>query len=151
MAPGPVAEAVQREISQLRYELAKTDAQILNLDDRIYRTPGRKEKLAALEQRREVLHEAHTGILRKVMEAEIAEGLEQIQEGERIRVLDRATPPTASEGSSRAILQFGILASLGLSLGVGWFFEWFDPVVVSREGVEAAVAIPVIGEIPRMR
>ena len=92
----------------------------------------------------------HLDLLRKVKEAEIAESLEHAQQGERMAILDPATPPAAPDRSRVKLIGAGVVASVGLALCMGLLLEWRDPVLSSVRGIESASGLPVLGSVPRI-
>jgi capsular polysaccharide biosynthesis protein len=97
-----------------------------------------------------VLRETYTEFLHKVQEAELAQSLEAAQHGERVSVLDWAGVPTQPQRTRWKYLAAGLVAALGLGLGVGIVLETFDPVLVSARQVERDSGLPVLGSIPRI-
>ncbi len=142
--------ARRREINDLRADLAATEGELQELDVRVARTPARAEQLAGLEQRQKVVEETHLDLLRKVKEAEIAESLEQAQQGERVVILDHAVPPTEPDRPRWKLAVRGVVASLGLALCAGVLLEWRDPVLTTVRGVESASGLTVLGTVPRI-
>jgi uncharacterized protein involved in exopolysaccharide biosynthesis len=140
----------RREIDDLRAELVATERELRELDGRVAQTPARAEQLAGLEQQQKVVEETHLDLLRKVKEAEIAESLELAQQGERMAILDRAEPPAAPDRTRWKVALAGVAASLGLALCAGILLEWWDPVLSTVKGVEAASGLPVLGSVPRI-
>lgn len=149
-ATGGVVSAVQREIDQLRRQLAETDQQMIELDAKVAGIPALGEEFSALQQRATVLEQTYTDYLRKVKEAELAESLERAQQGARVSVLDRASPPAAPERSREKLAALALVASLGLAGLVGVALEWRDPVLASVRAVEEAGKVEVLGSIPHM-
>ena len=140
----------RREINELRGELAATERELRELDDRVARTPARAEQLAALEQRLKVVEETHLDLLRKVKEAEIAESLELAQQGERMAILDPAVPPAAPDRPRWKLAVRGVVAAVALALCAGLGLEWWDPVLSTVRGVESVSDLPVLGSVPRI-
>ena len=150
VSTGGVVSAVQREIDQLRAQLADTDQQLIELDAKVARIPMLGEEFSALQQRGTVLEQTYTEYMRKLKEAELAESLERAQQGARVSVLDRASPPSGPAQSRGKLGVAGLLASLGLAVLVGIALEWRDPVLGSVQAVEEAGKVAVLGSIPRM-
>lgn len=149
-ALGGVASAVQREIDQLRQQLADTDAELGQLDAKVQRIPALGEEFSALQQRAVVLEQTYTDYLRKVKEAELAESLERAQQGARISVLDRAFPPNAPERSRWKLAAAALVAMLGLAGLSALALEWRDPVLASGRAVEEAGGTALLGSVPRI-
>jgi uncharacterized protein involved in exopolysaccharide biosynthesis len=140
----------QRELASLRSQLAATDREMKDLDDRVERTPAREEELAALEQREQVLRDGYTESLRKLEEAELAQSLEQAQQGMQLARLETATPPGEPKLPRWKLAAGAALAVLAATLGVGILLEWIDPVVLSGEELESLTGVLNLGEIPKM-
>jgi uncharacterized protein involved in exopolysaccharide biosynthesis len=137
-------------LRELRSQLRETEAELAALDARVGRTPARQEELAALEEKASVLRETYLDFLRKVQEAELAQNLEATQSGERVSVLNWATPPTRSERSRVKYLVAGLLATMLGTVAVGVLLEIFDPVLLSVDQMESAGDLPVLGSVPRI-
>jgi uncharacterized protein involved in exopolysaccharide biosynthesis len=142
-----VAQA-QRQLKLLRSQLADTAAQIAAIDERVEETPMRAEQLAALQERGGVLRENYVEFLRKVEEAQLAQSLESAQQGARVSVLDRATPPMTPKRPRWKVLALGLAATFMLSVGTGILLELVDPVVVSAHQLASIAERQVLGSIP---
>lgn len=140
----------QRELGLLREQLAETDRDLERLDTAVSAIPVRQEQLSGMLERLGVLQENYLDFLRKVNEAELAQSLEMAQQGDRVAVLDAASPPTAPINAAWKFLLGGLAGSLALALATGLLLELRDPVVVSASGLEAATGVPVLGSVPRM-
>ena len=141
---------VRREIESLRAQLAAADREMIELDARVNRIPAREEELAALQQREEVLQESYVQALRKVKEAELAESLEQAQQGFRISRLERAMPPTQPTPPRWQLAAEAGAAVIAATLALGFLLEWFDRVVVEARDLEALTGMMNLGEVPKM-
>jgi len=137
-------------LRELRSQLRATEAELATLDARVGNTPARAEELSALEEKVTVLRETYLEYLRKVQEAELAQNLEATQSGERVSVLNWATPPTRPERARWKFLVVGIIASLGAAAAMGVLLETFDPVLLSPTQMEEASDLPVLGSVPRI-
>ena len=140
----------RRELGLLREQLAETDRELERLDAAVAAIPVRQEQLSGMLERLGVLQENYLDFLRKVNEAELAQSLEMAQQGDRVAVLDAASPPSAPTNAAWKFLLGGLAGSIGLALGTGLLLELRDPVVVSESGLEAATGVPVLGSVPRM-
>jgi uncharacterized protein involved in exopolysaccharide biosynthesis len=149
-ASGPsLVVSSRRTVDELRSQLAVTEAEIRALDDRVSRTPAREEALGALEERQTVLRENYLEFLRKVQEAELAEDLEEAQQGAHFAVVDRAMPPSKPTGDRGKTLAAGVTLSLALFVGVGILLEIVDPVIVTVAQLELE-GLPVLGSAPHI-
>jgi len=144
------SSAARLAIAGLRAQLASTEVALAKLDTHVIRTPARQEELSALEERETVLRENYLSFLRKVQEAELAQGLETAQQGARFSIGDRAMP---SSKPTQARVQFfiiGAVVSFAFAGAVGLLREAIDPVLVSKEQIESIGALRVLGSAPRL-
>lgn len=142
--------AERKQLESLRQQQVAVEKEIAELDAQVDQTPMRREEFSALEQRATVLRENYLGFLRKVQEAELAQSLESAQQGARISVLDRATPPDAQRHARWKLLAVGGVASIALTVGLAILLELLDAVVVSPKQLEAITDKPLLGSVPRI-
>jgi uncharacterized protein involved in exopolysaccharide biosynthesis len=140
--------AEQRDIQSLREQLARADAEIAEVNERIDRTPRVAEELGALEQKEQVLREDYLGALRKVEAAELAESLESAQQGGQVSVLDTASPPSSPLRPRWMVALGGLVGSGVLAVGVAVLLELIDPVIVGARHVRKLSDVPVLGSLP---
>ena len=143
-------DSERREIAHLREQLAATDLEITALNERIDQIPKVAEELAILEQKESAQRESHREAMRKVSEAQIAENLELEQQGSRVTMLDHASVPDTPERNRLKYLLAGLLASIAMSVGLGFLLEIVDPIVVDLRQLEAAAGGRSLGAIPRV-
>jgi len=147
----PAAMVVQHEVEALRAQAQKVEQQIRELDAAVAAIPARQEELIALEQREELLRERFIDASRKVQDAELAESLQQAQQGFQVTRLDAAVPPPAPK---RTRWKFAVLAAgavLSAAIGTGLLLEFADPVIVTSQQLEAQTGMIPLGVIPRIR
>jgi len=147
---GFVAEAVRGELALLHQQLAQTDRDIVELDAVVAQAPALAEELAALQERATGLLQTYQESVRKLKEAELAQNLALAQQGDRVSVLDSAFPPNEPEHTLWKTTAAGVVGSLALALFTGLFLEWQNPVLTTRESLEAAGDLPVLGCMPRI-
>jgi len=145
-----LVDATKSRIALLRKQLREIEDQMEDLDGRVARTPSRKEEFDALTQKATVLNESYTTALRKVKEAELAQDLESAQQGARLSVVDPARPPRRTNGKRLKYGLLGIIASIGMAIGLGFFLEILDPVVLTSDQVGSFCGGMALGSIPRI-
>jgi uncharacterized protein involved in exopolysaccharide biosynthesis len=145
----PIA-AESQELELLKSRLAQTEAQIVERNARVDRTPTVAEQLTAMTQKVEVLREDYLSTLRKVEEAELAESLEVAQQGAQVSILDPAQPPSSPSLSRWHLLAGGVSATLVLAVGIAVLLELVDPVIVSTRQLEAIAERVALGSLPRI-
>ena len=138
---------IERGLENTRNELSQLDVEMTSLDQRASQIPENSEAFEALSQNSRVLEENYLEFLRKVQDAKLAEELEHSQQGPRVTVLDRATPPTEPLRSSARYLQLGLIASFALAILIALLAEIVDPTVLNSEHFEHIGDLPVLGSI----
>jgi uncharacterized protein involved in exopolysaccharide biosynthesis len=140
--------ASRKTLNALQRQRAAAETRTLELEERVARIPERQEQLEALEEKESVLQGTYTEFLRKVQEAELAQTLEQAQQGARISVIERAEPPLRPTRSRRKLMNVALLASIFAACGVGILFEFMDPVLLMSGDDRAVEDIPILGSVP---
>ena len=147
--PGSTPLASSRKtLRELTRQREAAEVRLLELEERVARIPERQEELEALEEKESVLQETYTDFLRKVQEAELAQTLEQAQQGARISVIERAEPPLRPTRSRTKLMAIALLASIFAACGVGILFEVMDPVLLASSDAHAVEDIPILGSVP---
>ena len=140
--------ASRTTLEELKRQRDAAEVRILDLEQRVARIPERQEELEALEEKESVLQATYIDFLRKVQEAELAQTLEQAQQGARISVIERAEPPLHPTRSRRKLLAVAVLASLLAACGAGILFELMDPVLLMSSDAHSVEDIPILGSVP---
>jgi polysaccharide biosynthesis transport protein len=145
-----ISNAAQRELVQIRMQLAETDRELVDLDAKVARIPARQLEMDALVQRETVLRENYLDFMRKVKDAELAQSLELAQQGGRVSILDPASPPTEPKRPRWQIALGGVAAAIGLALALGLLLEWRDPLIMTEAALKALAGVPVLGSLPHI-
>jgi succinoglycan biosynthesis transport protein ExoP len=147
----PAVAAVQHEVEALRAQARDVEQMIGELDAAITAIPAWREELLALEQDEELLRDRFNEATKKVQDAELAESLQQAQQGFQVSRLDAAATPAKP---MRTRWKFAVLAAgavLGVSGLVGLLLEYADPVIVTSRQLETQTGMLPLGVIPRIR
>jgi succinoglycan biosynthesis transport protein ExoP len=147
----PALAAVQREVEVLRAQAREVEQLIGELDAAISAIPAWREEFLALEQDEELLRERFNDATRKLQDAELAESLQQAQQGFQVSRLDAAMAPAKP---MRTRLKFAVLAAgavLGISGLIGLLLEYADPVIVTSRQLETQTGMLPLGVIPKIR
>jgi succinoglycan biosynthesis transport protein ExoP len=93
----------------------------------------------------------HQEVMNKILEARIAEGMEEHQKGERFTLIDPAGyPETPISPKRRLILMAGVILSLGVGFGSVALAEYLDHSVKSSDELAQLTGLPVLGSIIRI-
>jgi uncharacterized protein involved in exopolysaccharide biosynthesis len=143
-----VIAAERRDLDLLKNQVRENQKSIDDLSQRIDITPTVGEQLSVLEQKETVLRERYLDSLRKVEQAQLAENLESAQQGAQVSILDRAHRPTSPERPRWMLAAAGLVASLGLGVGVMILLELIDPVIVNTRQLERLNDGGCLGSLP---
>ena len=118
---------------------------------RIANTPKVEEAYKAILIERDNTQAKYNDLMRKHMEAKVAQGLEKEQKGERFTLIDPARLPENPEKPNRlAIMLIGMV--LGIGAGVGWasLREFTDHSIRDSDSLVLATSFPVLASIPEI-
>ncbi|HXE57625.1 MAG TPA: polysaccharide biosynthesis tyrosine autokinase, partial [Gemmatimonadales bacterium] len=142
-----IRDLVETYNDGLRKQVASVDAALAGFGERLERIPAKEVEFARLQRNASVLGEIYTLLQTRLKESEIAQAVED----QSARVVDRAFLPELPVAPRKG-LNLALAAMLGLMLGVGAAFgrEWMDSAVHSKEDVQAATGLAVLGLIPHI-
>jgi polysaccharide chain length determinant protein (PEP-CTERM system associated) len=164
MEPAPVepsSPAVSRDsIAAGQLERARADVnallarrrdlqdEISALQERVELMPRTEQELATLTRDFNQLRENYQTVLRRKMDAQMAERLEQ-RWTEDFEILDHARLPETHRFPNKPLfILAGIVVGLGLGLGAAVLAEVLNPSVITQDDLEATVSIPVLAVLP---
>lgn len=139
----------RRELDVASMRLAEIDVEVARLEALIDKTAEITEEYSALSREESILNENYTEYLRKLKDSELAQSLENSQQGARLSRLESAIPPRAPvmpRWQYRAVV---IVLSLGAGLGICILRDLIFPVVIDDADLEHLTGVPTIGTIPR--
>lgn len=159
----PDVKAIEREIEITKRDIAATtriyaeglaqqvraiDQRIALLQSAIQQIPAQQVEYARLMRQQKGLEEITQQVSGRLKEVEITAAVSD----STAQVLDRATLPTTSLGTSRPVI-FAVALFSGLIVGVAVAFlrDWLDTTVHNEQDVVLIARAPVIGIIPNLR
>ncbi len=143
------------QLASARVEIASVQRQIdkLNADADEYRrriaaTPKIEEEYGVIFAARTSTQAKLNDLMRKLMEAQVASGLEKEQKGERFTLIDPPRLPEKPFKPNRlAILLIAVVLGVGAGVGCAALREFSDDAVRSAERLETATSLPVLTAI----
>ena len=97
-------------------------------------------------------HAKHQEVMNKILEARIAEGMEEHQKGEKFTLIDPASFPEKPVSPKRLLIFLaGLLCSLGAGLGSVALAEHLDHSVNNSDDLARLTGLPVLGSIIRIQ
>ncbi len=150
----PVFEELQTEAIKLEAERESLRARRESLVQQIDAISGRQAELERLGQeyrtltlQQQILQQQYQAYADKAEEARILDDLDNRQSA-NIRIIERATPPTEGRNLQPLIILGGIFFGLFAALLVGLAREFSRATMVTPEGVERALGLPVLVSVP---
>ncbi|MCB2184567.1 MAG: hypothetical protein KQH63_21295 [Desulfobulbaceae bacterium] len=141
--------SVKSEIDSVKRQLADLEKKKDNLNKWIESTPHVEETYNTLLTERRNWQAKFDDLSRKLMEANVAYGLEKDQKGERFTLIDPARLPEKPYKPNRlAIFLIGIVLGIGAGVGTAALLEFSDESVRSSEMLSNATSFPVLAAIP---
>ena len=144
--------STQAEILSIKRQIQEANKLADLYRQRIANTPKVEEAYKAIFNERDNTQAKYNDLMRKHMEARVAQGLEKEQKGERFTLIDPARLPENPDKPNRlAIMLIGIV--LGIGAGVGWasLREFTDLSIRDSESLVMATSFPVLGNIPEIK
>lgn len=143
---------VNTEIKNLKARQKDILKDISIFQGRVERIPRREQQMAALMRDYENTRANYQNLLNKKLEAQLAENLEKRQKGEQFRILDPANLPAKPyKPDPKKIILMGIVLGVGSGGGLAFLLEYIDASFRKAEDVYAALGLPVLASIPRIR
>jgi polysaccharide biosynthesis transport protein len=162
-SPGPVAvtggvDSVAAQLSRLELELADLRAKRADVEARIQRiqarvdsAPRTEQQLATMTRDYGQLQDAYLQLLKKQMEARMAEKMERRWKGDRFKVLDPAHAPERAFSPNRPLFAFlGLVAGLSLGIAIAFGAEILDHSVKNAEDLQEIVPHPLTVVVPHI-
>ena len=152
----PAYITLSAQLSATRADLLSTQRQIekLNAEAAEYRrrigaTPKVEEEYNAILSARNTTQVKYSDLMRKLMEAQVAHGLEKEQKGERFTLIEPPRLPEKPFKPNRlAIMLIGVVLGIGAGVGVAALREFGDDAVRGTDKLEAETKFPVLAGIP---
>jgi len=143
-----LAEIDQRVVL-LDRQIERAQSETAVLRAAIERTPENAIQLDALQREYNIVESQYNGAVKNLAKAQTGERIEVLSRGERISVIEQATPPTQPTSPNRKLIAGGGVA-LGTALAVGFFvlLELFNRTIRRPVDLVKGLSIQPIATIP---
>jgi succinoglycan biosynthesis transport protein ExoP len=146
------AKAAAIDIDAFRSQQAALQSKLQMYRQRLENAPKVEQGYMALMRDYQNAHAKHQEVMNKILEARIAEGMEEHQKGEKFTLIDPASFPEKPVSPNRlAILFGGVAASLALGFGCVALIEHLDHSVKDSDELVRLTGLPVLGSIVRIQ
>lgn len=140
--------ATQNEIKSLMDQQKVIEVQIEEYKKRIAGAPVIEVQYSKLMLENALAKNKYTEINTKLMKAEVAQGMESTQRGEKFTIIDPAQLPEKPDSPNRlAIILIGFVLALGSGFGIAAVKETIDSSVKTSEELQSITGIPVLSVI----
>ncbi len=143
--------SVQSKISSAKQQIEEIDRKRNEYRRRLEMYPRVAEGYMNLMVERNNTQAKYDDLMKKVMEAKVARGLEREQMGTRFTLIDPARLPEKPVRPNRPlILLLGIMLGLGAGIGSASIQEASDRSVRQSEDLTRSFPLPVLAEVPEI-
>ena len=130
-------------------QLERLNAEVAEYRRRIAATPKVEEEYNALASARNSTQAKVSDLMKKLMDAQVAHGLEREQKGERFTLIEPPRLPEKPFKPNRlAIMLIGVVLGIGAGVGVAALREFSDDAVRGPGKLESETRFPVLTGIP---
>ena len=151
----PAYITLASQLSSVKAEIAFVREQMKNLEEeekvylkRIENSPRVEQEYNTLLIERNTSAAKYDDLMRKIMEARVAQNLEKENKGERFTIIDPARLPEKPFKPNRlAIILIGVVLGIGAGIGVSFVRELSDDSVRNAEDLASATSFPVLANI----
>jgi len=141
--------SIQAEITSTQRKIESLNQTADEYKQRIAATPRVEETYNTLMADRNNTQAKSNDLMQKIMEAQVAHGLEKDQKGERFTLIDPARLPEKPYKPQRfAIMLIGVVLGIGAGIGFAAVREFSDDAVRHANQLERATNFPVLASIP---
>jgi len=148
---GQVA-AIDLEVLALKRENANAVQTIDQVQRKVERLPQREQEIISLSRDYENIKRSYEELLKKKLESQVSQKLEEKQKGEQFQVLKPANLPTRPFRPNRPlVLGLSLLASLAIGVGGAFGLEMLDPTLRGSKEFRSYFDMPVLACLPLIR
>lgn len=143
---------VRSEIERLKREQDGVRRKIAYYQSRVELTPRREQELATVTRDYEMMQTNYQSLLKKRIDAKMAENLETTQQGEQFRMIDPPNLPTRPFKPDLAkIFTLAVMLGLGTGLGLSFLLEYIDRSFKDVEDLEEFLHLNVLATLPLVK
>jgi polysaccharide biosynthesis transport protein len=144
-------QATTSDIQAFTSQKAELEAKLKMYRQRMEQSPKVEQEYLALTRDYQNAHSKHQEVMNKILEARIAEGMEESQKAEKFTIIDPASFPEKPVAPKRRLIALaGLILGLGAGLGMVALTENLDHSVKSTDELAWLTNLPVLGSIARI-
>lgn len=143
---------VRADIERLKREQEGIRRKIGYYQQRVEMTPQREQELATLTRDYQMMQANYESLLKKRIDAKMAENLETQQQGEQFRMIDPPNLPTRPFKPDLAkMFTMAVMLGLGAGLGLTFVLEYLDRSFKDVEELEEFLGVGVLAALPLVK
>jgi hypothetical protein len=144
-------DEAETQLKVLNTEEKGLRAQMAIYQRRVETAPRLEQELQELMRDYDTTNDLYRSLLKRRDEADLAENLEQRQQGEQFRIMELASVPDGPWAPKRLrLFLFGLGMAFAFAVGAAVLAEHLDVSFHAVEELRAAVAVPIVARIPRI-
>jgi polysaccharide biosynthesis transport protein len=141
-------ESANNDIAALKRQRSDLESKLKMYRQRLEEEPKVEQEYLALTRDYQNAHTKHQEIMNKIMEARIAEGMEESQKAEKFTIIDPASYPEKPVAPKRGLIALaGLILGMGAGLGMVALAENLDHSIKSTDELAWLTGLPVLGRI----
>lgn len=141
----------QMEIDNLMEQRKEIYSEISDYEKRLENGPTVEKEYHNLTRDYENAKHKYDELMNKLLQAKVAQGMEESQQGERFTIVEPAQVPEKPYKPNRiAIVLIGTILALGTGIGVSAVREAMDTSVKTADELFSLTGAPVLSVIPEM-
>jgi polysaccharide chain length determinant protein (PEP-CTERM system associated) len=145
---GQVA-AINLEVVALKRESVNAVQTTDQIQRKVERLPQREQELISLSRDYDNIKKSYEELLKKKLDSQVSQKLEEKQKGEQFQVLEPANLPTRPFKPDRPmVLGLALLASLVIGVGGSIGLEMLDPTLRGSKEFRSFFDIPILACLP---
>jgi polysaccharide biosynthesis transport protein len=142
-------KTAEMDIENLLKEEKAIKANIASYQRRLENSPLLEKEYNTLTRDYENAKSQYNETMSKLMEARVAQGMEETQQGERFIIIDNAQLPEKPNSPNRlAIALIGLVLAIGGGVGIAAFQESMDDSFKTSEELSRFLKVPVLSVMP---
>jgi polysaccharide chain length determinant protein (PEP-CTERM system associated) len=144
-------QASRADVANRERSIANLKERIKEYQDRLNQEPAVEQQLADLTRGYQQSQTNYDNLLKKVQESQMATSMEQMQEGQRFKVLDPPSLPLRPSSPPRLKMSaLGIIGGIAFGCLAVFGAEFLDDRLYTGEEIEKLLNVPVISELPEI-
>ncbi len=144
-------ESAKNDMQSLQRQKADMEANLKMYRQRLQDAPKVEQQYLALMRDYQNATAKHQEIMNKILEARIAEGMEESQKAEKFTIIDPASFPEKPVAPKRGLIALaGLILGLGAGLGMVALTENLDRTIKSTDELAWLTGLPVLGQVARI-